>query len=137
MKREFSEFVLRFKMRVNLGTLRGLLLNNVAEIRFVRKRPKPGSASTRRMICTNSGSLLNSLDGRVTLNYKPPKGRKHYDEQKSNVLITWDVFMQNYRTINAAQCDLITTIPENQFWDYFNQNLYVLSPAEKVGFMNS
>jgi len=46
--------------------------------------------------------------------------------------------MQNYRTINCNQVDLIEKIPATEeFWTYFNDNIYPMSPAQKAGFMNS
>jgi hypothetical protein len=124
-------------MRVNLSTLKGILLNNVADVRFVRKRPKPGYPETRRMLCTNSRQLLSSPDGRVTLNYVPPKGRRQVNERETHVVTTWDIMMQNYRCINAAQCDLVTTVPVGEFWEYFAENLAPLSPADKANYMNT
>ena len=124
-------------MKVNLSTLRNLLLTNVVDVRFTRKTPKPGHPPYRRMLCTNSGELLSSPDGRVALNYIPPKGRKTVNESANNIVITWDILMQDYRCINAAQCDLITTIPINEFWNYFNEQLAPLSPGDKINYMNS
>ncbi len=124
-------------MKINLPPLQSLLLTNVADVRFLRKRPKPGQPATRRMLCTNSGELLNSIDGKVALNYRPPKGRKRFNEQRSNVCTTWDIMMQDYRSINAAQCDLITTVPIRDFWKYFNEVLAPMSSADKVAFMNT
>ena len=124
-------------MRVNLPTLKNLLLTNVVDVRFTRKTPKPGHPPYRRMLCTNNGQLLNSPDGRVTLNYVPPKGRKNVNERNNNIAITWDIMMQNYRCINAAQCDLITTIPVDQFWSYFAEQVGPLSTADKINYMNT
>ena len=124
-------------MRVNISTLRGLLLGNVVDVRFARKTPKPGYPPTRRMLCTNSHQLLSSPDGRVTLNYVPPKGSKQVNEQTNNIVVTWDILMQNYRCVNTAQCDMITSIPIDEFWDYFNEHLAPLSTGDKVNYMNT
>lgn len=125
------------QMRVNLAGLKSTLLTHVVDVRFVRKRPKSGAPSTRRMLCTNSSQLLNSTDGRVTLNYKPPRGVKGVREENSNIAVTWDILMQDYRCINAAQCDLVTSVPVNEFWDYFNTHIGPMTPDEKVGYMNT
>ena len=124
-------------MKVNLSTLRGLLLTNVVDVRFTRKTPKPGHPPFRRMLCTNNHQLLGSPDGRVTLNYVPPKGRKTVNERQNNIIVTWDIMQQDYRCINAAQCDLITTIPTEEFWEYFNEQLAPLSPGDKINYMNT
>ena len=125
-------------MKVSLATLKNLLLSNVAEIKFLRKRLKPGASSTRRMLCTNSLPLLNSPEGRIALNYKRAINTPRFDPTVKNVLITWDIFMQDYRCINMAACELINVIPANKtFWTFFNEKLAGLSAPQKVSFMNS
>ena len=125
-------------MKVSLPTLKNLLLSNVAEIKFIRKRPKAGAPSTRRMLCTNSLSLLMSPEGRLALNYRRAINNPRYNPSAKNVLITWDIFMQDYRCINMAACDLINVIPANKaFWNFFNKKLALLSTDQKVRFMNT
>jgi hypothetical protein len=124
-------------MKVSLPTLKSLLLSNVTEIKFFRKRLKPGSPPTRRMLCTNSLPLLNSTEGRIALNYKRAIKMPKFDPTQKNLIITWDIFMQDYRCINMQACDLIQAIPANeQFWKYFNERLAMLSAAQKIEFMN-
>jgi hypothetical protein len=41
--------------------LQRILLTNVAEVKFVRRRPKPGSPPTRRIFCTNNAELLRRV----------------------------------------------------------------------------
>lgn len=127
----------RLKMKISLSPLKGMLLTHVCDVRFVRKRPKPGHPATRRMLCTNSHELLNSIDGKMALNYRPPKGSRAINEARSNVARTWDIIMQDYRTINAGQCDVITTVPVSEFWDYFNETLAPMSGDQKIAFMNT
>lgn len=125
-------------MKASLPTLKNLLLNNVAEIKFARRRLKYGASTTRRMLCTNSLTLLNSTEGRLALNYRRAITSPHFDPAAKNLLITWDIFMQDYRCINMAACDLIQVIPANQqFWKFFNEKLALLSPQQKIDFMNS
>ena len=130
------EFVSQ-KMKINLSALKGMLLTHVADVRFVRKRPKSGHSPTRRMLCTNSAELLNSIDGKMALNYRPPRGGRQINESQSNVAITWDIIMQDYRSINTAQCDLVTTVPVADFWEYFNEVLAPMSADQKIAFMNT
>lgn len=125
-------------MKVSLPTLKSLLLNNVAEIKFFRKRLKPGAPPTRRMLCTNSLSLLNSTEGRLALNYRRAVKMPKFDPTMKNLIITWDIFMQDYRCINLQACDLIQVIPANkEFWKFFNEKLAPLSAPQKITFMNS
>jgi len=125
-------------MKTALPTLKSLLLNNVAEIKFLRKRLKPGAAASRRMLCTNSLALLNSTEGRLALNYKRAIQMPKFDPNAKNLVITWDIFMQDYRCINMAACDLIQVIPANkEFWKFFNEKLAGMNAAQKINFMNS
>ena len=130
------EFVSQ-KMKINLGPLKGMLMTHVCDVRFIRKTPKPGYPSTRRMLCTNSADLLNSVDGKMALNYRPPQGGRRINEAQSNIARTWDIIMQDYRSINTAQCDLVTSIPVAEFWTYFNDVLVPMSGDQKIAFMNT
>lgn len=61
-----------------------------------------------------------------------------FDPTVKNLVITWDIFMQDYRCINMVACDLIQVIPANKtFWTYFNEKLAGLSAPQKMAFMNS
>lgn len=89
------------------------------------------------MLCTNSSAFLNSAKGRIALNYRPPQNLPHYNPSAKNLVITWDIFMQDYRTINVDSCDVISVIPANEkFWEYFTEKLSKMTPDEKVAFMN-
>ena len=125
-------------MKASLPTLKSLLLNNVVEIKFNRRRLKAGSAPTRRMLCTNSLSLLGSPEGRLALNYKRAINMPKFDPNSKDLIITWDIFMQDYRCVNMVACDLIQVIPANKsFWKFFNEKLAGLSGPQKISFMNS
>jgi len=124
-------------MIIQRNTLDSLLLNNVCDIRFKRKTQDTGKPPTRRMLCTKNFDLLNSTNGRVSLNFKPPSGGKRYNESVNNVIIVWDILMQDYRTINAQECELLNQVPANEeFWEYFNNELYPMSAEAKMNFMN-
>lgn len=125
-------------MKASLPTTRNLLLSNVVELKFFRRRPKAGSPPTRRMLCTNSLALLNSVEGRLALNYRRAINMPKFDPTQNNLIITWDIFMQDYRCINMVACDIIQVIPANkEFWKYFNEKLAGMSAAQKIGYMNS
>tara|TARA_R110001592_G_C12560298_1_gene691112 strand:+ start:111 stop:485 length:375 start_codon:yes stop_codon:yes gene_type:complete len=122
---------------VQRSALDSMLLDNVCDVRFVRRDPRSGDGATRRMLCTKSYDILNSVNGRTTLNYRPPKGPKKINEAADNLLVVWDILMQNYRTINCNQVDLIKEIPASEFWPYFNENIYPMSAEQKAGYINS
>ena len=124
-------------MRVALPTLRRLLEENVLEIKFVRRRQRLNQSATRRMLCTNCSTLLNTPEGREALRFVPSKQSPKYNPTSRNLVIAWDIFMQGYRTINVEACELISQIPANdEFWKYFSETLYKMSPEQKMTFMS-
>ena len=124
-------------MKVNLPSLKNTLQSNVCEIIFEKRRPKPGDSSQRRMLCTLDESLLNSVNGRTTLNYKPPAGPPKYNPASKNLLPVWDIMMQGWRMVSMDNCEIVNTIPENEFFEYFNENIYPMSADEKRGYMGT
>ena len=81
--------------------------------------------------------LLNSARGRTALNFKPPTKAPEYNTSNKNLIITWDILMQAYRTITLDQCELISIIPANdKFWAYFSEKLVPMSSDQKAAFMN-
>jgi hypothetical protein len=125
-------------MLVTRPTLEDLLLRNVLDLRFVRRSPAPGRPPTRRMLCTKSYELLSSTNGRIVLNYKPPKQGKQLSEAKENACVVWDILMQNYRIVSADEVNVIQKIPANEeFWKYFNKNILPMSAEQKITYMDS
>lgn len=124
-------------MRIILPTLKSLLQNNVAEIIFVRRRPqlKQFRSLQRHMLCTTDMNILNSVNGRMALNFRPPTGLPPYDPESKGLLCVWDIFMQDYRMVPMEACDLMRTIAGNEFWDYFNNELLKMTPNQKLAFM--
>ncbi|NBO98959.1 MAG: hypothetical protein EBU90_02355 [Proteobacteria bacterium] len=89
------------------------------------------------MLCTTANSILNTVDGRITLNYKPASKSPRYNPMQKNLIIVWDIFMQDYRCVNCDSCDLITTVPAASFWEYFKKNLMKLNTSQKMMYMDS
>jgi len=90
------------------------------------------------MWCTKSYDLLTSTNGKVSLNYRAPTNPKKVNETNDNILVVWDVFMQDYRAISMLECELIQQIPADEsFWQFFNDNLYNMTAEQKAAFMNS
>ena len=125
-------------MKVSLSSLKNILQNNVCEIAFTKRRPKPGDRLVRNMICTLDNSILNSVNGRITLNYKPTTGAPKYNPESKNLLPVWDILMQNWRMVNMDSCELIKTIPGNDdFWKYFNENIITMTGDAKLNYMGT
>lgn len=125
-------------MITSLANLKTILLDKVCEVKFVRRNPKPGRPATRRMLCTNNVQLLNSVEGRTILNYDPPRQAPNYNPNQENLIIVWDVIMQDYRTINCDTVDLISTLEADEtFWVYINEKIAPMSAGEKMAFMNT
>jgi len=125
-------------MLVTRPTLENLLLRNVLDLRFVRRSSAPGRPPTRRMLCTKSYDLLGSTNGRIVLNYRPPKSGKQIIESKENACVVWDILMQDYRIVSADEVNVIREIPANdEFWNYFNKNILPMSAEQKLTYMDS
>lgn len=117
--------------KVTLSTLKQALLENVCEISFTKRR----TGETRTMLCTLDNTILNSVNGRTTLNFKPPSGPPKYNPESKNLLLVWDIFMQDWRMVSMDNCNLNNTIPRDNFWKYFNENIYSMTIQEKNQFM--
>jgi hypothetical protein len=125
-------------MLITQSSLNAILRNNVCEIKFLRKRPKLGRSPFRRMLCTNSNTLLLGIDGRLTLNYEPARTGPKYNHAEKNVVVAWDILMQDFRTINCQSCNLIRTVPANMdFWDFFKKEILPMTAGQKTMFMDS
>jgi hypothetical protein len=83
-------------------------------------------------------ALLDSLNGRTSLGYRPPKGPKKINEAKHNVVVVWDILMQDYRNVSMDKCFLVNQFPaDDTFWKYFNDNIYIMSAGQKENFMET
>lgn len=127
-------------MKVGASTLRVLLENNVLEIKFKRRRVKPGAPATRRMLCTNCPIILQSEPGRQTLHYQPSFSTPKYSPASKNLVIAWDIFKQDYRAISVDNCELISQMPISgdgrEFWEYFNSTIHPMTPGQKQAFFD-
>jgi len=126
--------------QVSRGELKSLLTGNACEIVFVRRRPEraPGRPEIRRMLCSNSMNLLNSINGIRSLNFHLPYTARRIDEVKHNIVVVWDIMMQDYRNVSVDTCYLRQTVPgDDTFWKYYNDVLFKMSPQQKMNFMDS
>jgi|694.fasta_scaffold00065_58 hypothetical protein len=132
----------RSRRKISRSELKNLVSSNVCEIIFLRRTPErapvPPRAQWRRMLCTNSIEILNSTNGKISLNFRFPKTPRRIDEVKHNIVVAWDIIMQDYRNISMENCYLIQTIPGDEtFWKYYNEVLYTMTPAQKMNFMDT
>lgn len=126
-------------MRVSQSALTKLLEKNAVELRFLRRRPIAGSPPTRRMLATNDGMLLNSAAGKTALNFRPASGRLKFNPTQKGLVLTWDIFMQDYRLVPAESVDVVSVIPTTppeEFWKYFSEVLSRMSSTDKEQFMD-
>jgi hypothetical protein len=128
-------------MRLGRTALQILLQTNVAELRFRRRIEKEGFKDYRRMLCTNDQRLLKSVQGKEILHFEPSRGQLKYNPAAKNLVVAWDIFIQNYRMINCNDVDLIAVIKSSpdpiEFWKYFNERLMTMSAIQKAQFMNT
>ncbi len=128
-------------MRLGRTALWMLLKSHVAELRFLRRVEKPGFSDYRRMLCTNDPTLLLSTPGKKILHYTVPGGSLNYNPAAKNLVVAWDIFMQNYRMINCNDVEVIAVIkstPDPQpFWKYFYERLAQMSAGQKARFMDT
>lgn len=111
------------------------LLNNVLVLHFNRRR-NPKKGQIRRMICTKSANILESTQGRFNLNFRNPKfGGPNFNEAEHNVIVVWDILRQDYRLVPCESVVIEQIIPESEFWEFYNDNLYPMSAREKINFM--
>lgn len=126
-------------MKLSQAALAALLSKNAVEIKFLRRRPLPGDLPTRRMFATNDLLLLNSAPGKTVLNFRSAPGNLKFNPQAKGLVLTWDIFMQDYRLIPADSADIVSVIPTtppDQFWKYFSEVLSKMTATEKLRFMD-
>ena len=126
-------------MRVSQTALAALLSKNAVELKFTRRRPMAGDLPTRRMLCTNDLTMLHSAQGRVALNFRSAPSSLKFNPQQKGLVLTWDIFMQDYRLIPADSVDIVAVIPTTppeEWWKYFSQVLSKTGANEKIAFMD-
>lgn len=126
--------------KIGRSRLDAKLLHNACEIIFMRRRPEraPGRPLFRRMLCSKSMELLNSENGIRSLNFRLPQGPKQINESKHNIIVVWDIFMQDYRNVSMDVCFLVQEIPDDDtFWKYYNEVLYPMTGDQKQQYMDT
>lgn len=122
-------------MRVSYFSLQNMLKQNMVDIQFVRRRPS-SQGTTRRMLCTNCQPLLLSNEGRQVLNYRIPTGSLPYAPALYNLVVVWDILMQDFRQIPVDSANVLNIVPFNEdFWPYFQKTILPMTSDQKIRFM--
>lgn len=124
-------------MKTNRQQLQSLLNDRVCDIRFVRKSPTPGKPLTRRMLCTSSRNILTSHNGLMVLNYRAPQQQLKFKPSDKNLVNTWDILLQSPRNVNCENVTLVQSWTEQEWWNFFNENVHKMSSKDKEIFMKS
>ena len=128
-------------MRLGRTALQTLLNMNAAELRFRRRIEKPGFKDYRRMFCTSDKRLLESVVAKKVFRYEDSRGNLKYNPASKNLVMTWDVFMCNWRMVSCDDVDVIAVIKTSpdpsEFWKYFNERIASMSATQKALFMNT
>jgi len=91
------------------------------------------------MLATNDTDLLNSTPGRLALNFHGAPGRLKFSPEQKGLVMTWDIFLQDFRLIPAESVEIVSVIrtsPPEEFWNYFNNVLSKMPETQKVEFMH-
>lgn len=132
-------------MFISRGALNDILRKNVCEVKFLRKRYKKDKPLYRRILCTLAiENFLNTPRGIDVLHFRlPPKlpiirpGMTYNPAEYDNLLVVWDIFYQDWRVINVRNANLIWSIPaNNEFWNYFDEVISKMSAEQKLQFMD-
>lgn len=126
--------------------LLNILLQNVLYIEFKPRHPRKDFTITddsgdqmvrpRRMICTNCDALLDSLWGRTAFPlYRRPKRYPRFDWKAKGLVVTFDLLWQDFRMIPADAVVITQTVPMEEFYKHFEENLAPMSSEQKFKFM--
>ena len=132
--------------RLSREGLKALLQTHVVELAFARRNHKLGfkgqNPYMRRMLGTLDALLLQSLPGRLTLNYQIPVHPPAYNPVEHNVIFTYDLMWQEFRAVPVESTFIIAAHPthtqkdQEKFWRFFEAFLAKMSPQDKLRFMS-
>ena len=123
--------------------LQGLFASHIVELVAVRRHYKPGKGQIRAFFATNSRVLLNGIAGKTAFGFQQPTNPPPYNAKAHNLFITYDLFMQNWRSINLNNYAIREVLPLKtkediqNFWGYFAYILKPMTAQEKTTFMDN
>lgn len=76
---------------------------------------------------------------KVVLNYRFPKTLPKYNPKDKNVIITWDILMQDFRVIPCDSVEVVQVYKatEEAFGPVFNKLFYPMTPQQKMKWMDA
>ena len=134
-------FLLSIYMKLSPDGLQAMMQKSVVELVFTRRHVKDGWPMGRRMLCTLDRKLLQSLPGRMTLNFRVPSHPPPYVAKAYNLVVTWDIFWQDYRAIPVDSVQVVSFFPthnkkeQDKFWAYFTARFQNMSAQDKIDYM--
>lgn len=143
---DHTKEVLQVNRKTNRIEFKKLAYSNVCEIVYVRRRPErapsPPRPEIRRMICAVAGintynPILTDQQGFNVLGFHYPRTGRRLDEVKHDIVVVWDIIMQDYRNVSMEECYLRQIVPNDAFWQYFRETLSNLSSDQKRQFIDS
>jgi len=126
-------------MKVSLSGLKALCQSHVVELKFNRRRMKPGFPTSRRMLCTLDRAILQSPMGKQILHFRPPTQSPAYNAASYGLLTVWDIIQQDWRNIPVEAVDVVasvTTKPPEKFWEWFINSVAKMPSGRKAEFQN-
>jgi hypothetical protein len=88
------------------------------------------------MICTKSNYILSSFSARAKLNFRPPKyGGTKFDQKKLNLVVVWDILMEDYRCVPCETVKVMEVVPEKKFWTYYSNNIEPMNKRSRETYM--
>ena len=125
-------------MATSVTALKSICDNNIVELKFSR-RNKLKIPPSRRMLCTLDFTVLDTEQGKKLLGFKKPRNYPVYNAASKNLLVVWDLIMQDWRSVPVESCIIIaflSTKPATRFWNYYNRILSKMPSRQKSEFMD-
>lgn len=119
---------------MNSTTLDNRLKQSVLIITFAKRSSKP-IGQFRRMLCTKCDKVLSSVNGRMSLGFRPPYGPVRINLKKENLCVVWDILKRDYRLVPAESVTIVESITPSKWWKYYDEAVKPLSDKNKEKFM--
>ena len=122
------------------GFVESVLSKNVSEVSFMRRHAKAGATPIRRMLCTRDWQMLSTPEAKLALNFRAPTQNTSANIARKNLIVVWDIFVQDWRNIPLETLSIHTSIPTEpavSWWEVFNNSIFPMTQQAKVDFMQN